>query len=109
MFLRTCMDIYERLRNSEQSRRLAWQVFQEIRQVLEILGDQRIPYEGEMKRFRAEGDFLLGAITDLISQCRSQIHQLGQYFEQLEKLAGEPVLPRDVLQAMRHLARRQQT
>jgi hypothetical protein len=32
----TCMDIYERLRNSEQSRRLAWQVFQEIRQVLEF-------------------------------------------------------------------------
>ena len=84
-------------------------MLQEIRQVLEILGDQRIPYEGEMKRFRAEGDFLLGAITDLISQCRSQIHQLGQYFEQLEKLAGEPVLPRDALQAMRHLARRQQT
>jgi hypothetical protein len=33
----------ERLRKSEQSRRMAWQVLQEIRQVLEILGDQRIP------------------------------------------------------------------
>jgi hypothetical protein len=35
-------DIYEsseRLRQSEQSRRLAWQLLQEIRQVLEILGD----------------------------------------------------------------------
>ena len=52
------IDIYERLRQNEQSRRLAWQVLQEIRQVLEILGDQRIPYEGEMKRFRAEGDFV---------------------------------------------------
>ena len=29
---------------------LAWQV-------LEILDDQRIPYEEELKRFRAEGDF----------------------------------------------------
>jgi hypothetical protein len=28
---------------TRQSRRLAWQVLQEIRQVLEILGDQRIP------------------------------------------------------------------
>ena len=86
---------------------LAWQVLQEIRQVLEILGDQRIPYEGEMKRFRAEGDFLLRALTDLISQCRGQIHQLGQDFEELEKLAGERELPRDVLQAIHHVARRQ--
>jgi hypothetical protein len=30
---------------SEQSRRLAWQVLQEIHLVLEMLGDQRIPYE----------------------------------------------------------------
>jgi hypothetical protein len=65
------MDVYERLRQSEQSRRLAWQVLQEIRQVLEILGDQRIPYEGEMKRFRAEGDFLPRALANLISQSRS--------------------------------------
>jgi hypothetical protein len=51
------MDLNERLRASEQSRRLAWRVLQEIRLVLEILGDQRIPYEGELKRLRAEGDF----------------------------------------------------
>jgi hypothetical protein len=38
------------------------------------------------------------ALTDLISQCRSQIHQLGQDFEELEKLARERDLPRDVLQ-----------
>ena len=37
--------------------------------MLEILGDQRIPYEGERKRFRAEGDFLVRALVDLISQC----------------------------------------
>ena len=68
------MNLYERLRQSEQSRQLAWQVLQEIRQVLEILGDQRISYEGEKKRFRAEGDPLPRALTDLISERRSQIH-----------------------------------
>ena len=48
MFIGTLyMDMHERLRQSDQIRRLAWQVLQEIRQVLEILGDQRIPYEGE--------------------------------------------------------------
>jgi hypothetical protein len=103
------MDVYERLRSSEQSRRLAWQILQEIRQVLEILGDQRIPYEGEMKRFRAEGDFLVRALTDLITQCRSQIHRLGQDFEELEKLAAERELSRDVLQTIHHMARRQRT
>jgi len=70
------MDLYERLRQSEQSRRLAWQVLQEIRQVLEILGDQRIPYEGERKRFRSEGDFLVRALVDVLSQCRFQIGRL---------------------------------
>jgi hypothetical protein len=37
------MDLDERLRKSEQSRRLVWQALQEIRSVLEILADQRIP------------------------------------------------------------------
>jgi hypothetical protein len=92
------MDLYERLRQSEQSRLQAWQVLQEIRQVLDILGDQLIPYEGEMKRFRAEGDFLVRALVNLISQCRSQIHQFEHDFEELEKLAGERELPQDVLQ-----------
>lgn len=101
------MDLVERLRSSEQSRRLAWQVLQEIRQVLEILGDQRIPYEGEMKRFRAEGDFLLRALVDLISQCRSQIHQIEQDFAELEKLVGQRELPRDVLQMIHHMGHRQ--
>src|SRR6516165_5200608 len=101
------MDLSERLRQSEQSRCLAWQVLQEIRQALEILGDQRIPYEGEMKRFRAEGDFLVRALVNLISQCRSQIHQFEHDFEELEKLAGERELPRDVLQMIHHMAGRQ--
>ena len=60
-----------------------------------------------MKRFRAEGDFLLRALSDLVSQCRSQIHHLGQDFEELEKLASERDLPRDVLQTIHHMARRQ--
>ena len=81
-------------------------MLQEIRQVLVSLGDQRIPYEGEIKRFGAEGDFLLRALADLISQCRGQIHQLGQDFEELEKLAGERELPRDVLQTIPHMGRR---
>jgi hypothetical protein len=90
-------------------RRLAWHVLQEIRQVLEILGDQRIPYEGERKRFRAEGDFLFRALVDLVVQCRSQIGRLESEFAELEKLAGEHEMPRDVLHAMHHLARRQGT
>ena len=103
------MDLEERLRDSEQSRRLAWQVLKEIRLVLEIVGDQRIPYEGEMKRFRAEGDFLVRALVDLVVQCRSQIGRLESEFAELEKLAGEHELPREVLQAMSHVARRQRT
>jgi hypothetical protein len=57
------MDLEERLRDSEQCRRLAWQVLQEIRIVLEVLGDQQITREDEMKRFRAEGDFLRRRIS----------------------------------------------
>ncbi len=99
------VDIYERLRTSEQSRRLAWQVLQEIRQVLEIFGDQRIPYEGERKRFRAESDFLVRALVDLVVQCRSKIGRMESEFAELEKLAGKHELSRDGLQAMHHLGR----
>ena len=99
------MDIYERLRNSEQSRRLAWQVLQEIRQVLEILGDQRIPYEGEMKRFRAEGDFLIRALVNSITISRTQIQRLENAFSELEELAGHQELPREFLKALHHALR----
>src|ERR1700748_3573413 len=102
------MDLYERLRQSEQSRRLAWQVFQEIRQVLEILGDQRIPYEGERKRFRSEGDFLVRALVDVLSHCRAHLGRLEGEFADLERLVRERDLPREVLQAVRHLSRRQE-
>lgn len=101
------IDIYERLRQSEQSRRLAWQVLQEIRQVLEILGDQRIPYEGEMKRFRAEGDFLVRALVNVLSESRAHIDRLESEFAELQKLVSERELSRDVVQAVHHLSRRQ--
>jgi hypothetical protein len=101
------MDIHERLRQSEQSRRLAWQVLQEIRHVLEILGDQRIPYEGERKRFRAEGDFLVRALVDLISHCRAHLGRLESEFADLERLVAQQELPREVLQAVLHLSRHQ--
>jgi hypothetical protein len=77
------VDIHERLQQSEHSRRVAWQVLQEIRHVLEILGDQRIPYEGERKRFRAEGDFLVRALVDLISRCRAHLGRLESEFADL--------------------------
>ena len=84
----------KRLRESEQSRRLAWQVLQEIRLVLEILGDQRIPYEGEMKRFRAEGDFLLRALVNLVSCNRSHNPSAGGELAEFEHLAAQRELPR---------------
>jgi len=99
--------IQERLRQSEQSRSLAWQVLREIRRVLEILGDQRIPYEGERKRFRAEGDFLVRALVDLISHCRAHLGRLESEFADLEELVAEHELPREVLQAVLHLSRHQ--
>jgi hypothetical protein len=90
------------------SQELAAANFQEIRHVLEILGDQRIPYEGEKKWFRAEGDFLVRALVDLISHCRAHLGRLEGEFGDLERLAGERDLPREVLQAVRHLSRRQE-
>lgn len=101
------MDINERLTASEQSRRLAWQVLQEVRLVLEILGDQRIPYEGEMKRFRAEGDFLLRALVDSITISRTQIHRLERTLSELEELAGRLEVRREFLKAL-HYALRQE-
>jgi hypothetical protein len=100
------MDLYERLQASEQSRRLAWHVLQEIRLVLEILGDQKIPYEGEMKRFRAEGDFLVRALVNLVSTSRSHVHRLETELGELAKLADAlPDVPRDLLKAIHDLGR----
>jgi hypothetical protein len=92
---------------TRQSRRLAWQVLQEIRQVLEILGDQRIPYEGERKRFRSEGDFLVRALVDVLSRSRFQIGRLECELAEVQRLAAEQKLPREVLQGFRPTATRQ--
>jgi hypothetical protein len=100
------MDLNKRLRQSEQSRRLAWQVLQEIRLVLELLGDQRIPREGEMKRFRAEGDFVLRALVNLVSCNRSQIHKLEHDLSEFEKLTEQHELPREIRQALHQMTRR---
>jgi hypothetical protein len=58
--------------------------------VLEILGDQRIPYEGEVKRFHAEGDFLVRALTDLISQCASKKRSSLRREESQQAASGLP-------------------
>jgi len=100
------MDLYESLRASEQSRRLAWRVLREIRLVLEILGDQRIPYEGELKRFRAEGDFLIRALVNLVSTSRSHIHRLETEFAELARLADQLAdVPRELYKAIHELDR----
>jgi hypothetical protein len=96
------MDLYERLEQSEQSQRLARQVLQEIRHVLEILGDQRIPYEGEMKRFRAEGDFLLRALVNSITIDRTQVHRLETAVSELEELAERLEVPREFSKALHY-------
>jgi hypothetical protein len=62
-----------------------------------------------MKRFRAEGDFLVRALVDLVVQCRSQIGRLESEFAEFEKLVSERELPRDVLHTIYHMARRQRT
>jgi hypothetical protein len=63
---------------------------------LEILGDQRIPYQGERKRFRSERDFLVRALVDVLSQCRFQIGRLEGEFAELEKRVAEQKLPREL-------------
>ena len=100
------MDLHESLRASEQSRRLAWRVLQEIRLALEILGDQRTPYEGELKRFRAEGDFLIRALVTLVSTNRAHIHRLETELGEIAKLADQlPDVPRELLKAVHDLDR----
>jgi hypothetical protein len=74
--------------------------------VLESLADQQIPREGEMKRFRAEGDFLLRALVNLVSFNRSQIHQLERDLTEFQKLTEQHELPREVRKAMHQMMRR---
>jgi hypothetical protein len=69
------IDLHERLRASEESRRRAWRVLEEIRAVVEILGDARIPRESE-KRSRSEGDRLIKALLQTLTALRSLICRL---------------------------------
>jgi succinate dehydrogenase/fumarate reductase flavoprotein subunit len=59
-----------------------------------------------MKRFRAEGDFLLRALVNLVSCNRSQIHQLERALTDFEKLAEQHELPREIRQALHQAMRR---
>jgi hypothetical protein len=74
---------------------LAWQV-------LEILGARRMPYEGEMKRFRAEGDFLIRALLISIAINRTQIQRLENAFSELGELASRYEVPREFLKSLHH-------
>ena len=48
------------------------------------------------------------ALVDLISHCRAHLGRLEGEFADLERLVRERDLPREVLQAVRHLSRRQE-
>jgi hypothetical protein len=84
----------ERLRESEQSRRVAWQILQEFRAVLETLGDEAIPRE-ESQRFRREGDFILRALLNLATASRLHIYKLEQGIKAFEGTLADCDLPRD--------------
>jgi hypothetical protein len=47
-------------------------------------------------------------LVDLISHCRAHLGRLEDEFADLERLVREDDLPREVLQAVRHLSRRQE-
>jgi hypothetical protein len=47
-------------------------------------------------------------LVDLISHCRAHLGRLESEFADLERLVGERDPPREVLQAVRHLSRRQE-
>ena len=47
-------------------------------------------------------------MVDLISHCRADLGRLEGEFADLERLVRERELPREVLQAVRHLSRRQE-
>jgi hypothetical protein len=54
-----------------------------------------------------KASFLVRVLVDVLSQSRSQIARFEREFAELEKLAGERELPRDVLQAVLDLCRGQ--
>jgi DNA repair ATPase RecN len=59
-----------------------------------------------MKRFRAEGDFLIRALVTLVSTNRSHIHRLETELGEIAKLADQlSDLPRDLAKALHELNR----
>lgn len=57
-----------------------------------------------MKRFRAEGDFLIRALVNLVSTNRTQIHRLETELGELAKLADQLAgVPRELLKAVHDL------
>ena len=50
---------------------------------------------------------MVRALVDLISQCRADPGRLECELSELERLVSERELPRDILQAVLHLCRRQ--
>jgi hypothetical protein len=59
-----------------------------------------------MKRFRAEGDFLLRALVNLVSSNRSQIHRLEGDLAEFERLADQHELPREIRQPLHQMRHR---
>jgi hypothetical protein len=59
-----------------------------------------------MKRFRAEGDFLLRSLVSLVSFNRSQIHQLKRDLSEFEKLTEHHELSREIRKTVHQMMRR---
>jgi hypothetical protein len=53
-----------------------------------------------MKRFRAEGDFLLRAFVNSITTSRTQIHRVENALAELEMLASHSEVPPEFLKAL---------
>ncbi len=66
-------ELEERLTRSEEGRRTAWQVLQNLRAVLEVVADEPYPKE---RSFRAEGRHLVMALWRALSSARRRIHDL---------------------------------
>jgi hypothetical protein len=102
------MDLYERLRQSEQSRRLAWQFFKRSAKSWRFLATSGFPTKARGSASVRKGTFWCEPWSDVLSQCRFRVGRLECKLAELERLAAEQRLPREVLQAVCHLSRRQE-
>jgi hypothetical protein len=55
-----------------------------------------------MKRFRADGDFLIRVLVNSITINRTQIQRLENAFSEPEELAARDELPHEFLKALHH-------